>query len=105
MLNDYKAIRSYSPYGNIQPNVAYPNILVAGYYDDMFAPYWDGAKWVAKLRAATARNAKNSTNPHTIVMLARDEKEIDNSFPTKYVAKLSYAISKLGKAVKPLNSA
>ncbi|KAI8048685.1 prolyl oligopeptidase [Syncephalis plumigaleata] len=104
-IDDYKAIRSYSPYENIKSNAIYPNILLINYSDDTFAPYRDAAKWVAKLRAATAQSAKNSTNPHTIVMLEHDDKEQDDSYLGQNAAKLSYALNKLGKAVKPLNSA
>ncbi|KAI8052885.1 prolyl oligopeptidase [Syncephalis plumigaleata] len=104
-MDDYKTIRSYSPYENIKPNVAYPNILVISYSDEMDSLYWDTAKWVAKLRAATAQSTKSSTNPRTIVMLEHDEKEQGDLFLDQISTKLSYAISKLGKAVKPLNSA
>ncbi|KAI8048732.1 prolyl oligopeptidase [Syncephalis plumigaleata] len=104
-IDEYKAIQAISPYDNIKSNAIYPNILVINYLENMFSSYWDGAKWVAKLRAATARNAKSNTDPRTIVMLEHDDKEQDDSYLDQNAAKLAYAISKLGKAVKPLNSA
>ncbi|KAI8052869.1 hypothetical protein BDF22DRAFT_776255 [Syncephalis plumigaleata] len=104
-MDDYKTIRSYSPYENIKPNVAYPNILVISYSDEMDSLYWDTAKWVAKLRAATARSAKSSTDPRTIVMEVRDASDQSDLFLDQISTKLSYAIGKLGKAVKSLNSA
>jgi oligopeptidase B len=41
---------SYSPYENVatQP---YPHLLVTAGLNDLQVPYWDPAKWVAKLRA------------------------------------------------------
>ncbi|KAI8058518.1 hypothetical protein BDF22DRAFT_652580 [Syncephalis plumigaleata] len=104
-MDDYKAIKSYSPYENIKPNVAYPNIAVINYSNDIFTPYWDGAKWVAKLRATAARNAKSNTDPRTIVMLEQDDKKQDDSHLDQDAAKIAYAIGKLGKGIKLLNSA
>ncbi|MEW5873303.1 MAG: S9 family peptidase [Chloroflexota bacterium] len=45
---DYMA--SYSPYENVQAQ-AYPHILARAGWNDLQVPYWDPAKWVAKLRA------------------------------------------------------
>lgn len=41
---------SYSPYDNVKPQ-AYPNILARAALNDLQVPYWDVAKWVARLRA------------------------------------------------------
>jgi oligopeptidase B len=41
---------SYSPYENVQPR-DYPHILVKAGLNDLQVPYWDPAKWVARLRA------------------------------------------------------
>lgn len=43
-------MRSYSPYDNIVEK-AYPHIYAKGGLNDLQVPYWDPAKWVAKLRA------------------------------------------------------
>jgi oligopeptidase B len=54
---DYAYIRSYAPYENVA-ETAYPNILATGGLNDPRVPYWEPAKWVAKLRT---RNTANST--------------------------------------------
>jgi oligopeptidase B len=41
---------SYSPYENVQAK-AYPHILAKAGLNDLQVPYWDPAKWVARLRA------------------------------------------------------
>jgi oligopeptidase B len=41
---------SYSPYDNIRPQ-AYPHLLARAAFHDLQVPYWDVAKWVARLRA------------------------------------------------------
>ncbi len=40
---------SYSPYDNVESR-AYPHLLVKAGLNDLQTPYWDPAKWVAKLR-------------------------------------------------------
>jgi oligopeptidase B len=46
----YDYIKSYSPYDNIAPR-AYPAMLVKVSLNDSQVPYWEGAKFAAKLRA------------------------------------------------------
>jgi oligopeptidase B len=45
----YEYIKSYSPYDNIKPQ-AYPAILATAGLTDWRVPFWEAAKWVAKLR-------------------------------------------------------
>jgi oligopeptidase B len=47
---DYGYMKSYSPYDNIAAR-DYPNVLVRVSLNDSQVPYWEGAKYVAKLRA------------------------------------------------------
>lgn len=47
---DYAYMKSYSPYDNIRAK-DYPNTLVRVSLNDSQVPYWEGAKYVAKLRA------------------------------------------------------
>jgi len=41
---------SYSPYDNVEAK-AYPHLYVKAGLSDLQVPYWDPAKWVARLRA------------------------------------------------------
>ncbi|HEU4596196.1 MAG TPA: prolyl oligopeptidase family serine peptidase, partial [Pyrinomonadaceae bacterium] len=47
---EYEYIKSYSPYDNIAAK-DYPAMLVRVSLNDSQVPYWEGAKYVAKLRA------------------------------------------------------
>ena len=53
----YRWIRAYSPYDNLQPG-AYPAMLVRTGFNDSQVPYWEPAKYVARLRAL-----KTDANP------------------------------------------
>jgi oligopeptidase B len=55
--DEYRYMRAYSPYDNIERK-SYPSMLVvSGLYDSRVA-YWEPTKWVARLRAM-----KTDTNP------------------------------------------
>ncbi len=42
-------MKSYSPYDNVEAK-SYPHTLVLAGYNDPRVPYWEPAKWTAKLR-------------------------------------------------------
>jgi oligopeptidase B len=46
----YEYIKSYAPYENVEAK-AYPDILITAGLNDPRVPYWEPAKWTAKLRA------------------------------------------------------
>ena len=48
VYRDY--IRSYSPYDNVTPR-SYPHLFITAGIEDDQVPYWQPAKWTAKLRA------------------------------------------------------
>jgi oligopeptidase B len=58
---EYFWMRAYSPYDNLK-KAAYPNLLVNVSYNDSQVPYWEGAKYLAKLR--TLDTGKNATLMH-----------------------------------------
>jgi len=54
---EYGWMRAYSPYDNLK-RAAYPNLLVNVSYNDSQVPYWEGTKYLAKIRTLdTGRNA------------------------------------------------
>jgi oligopeptidase B len=57
----FEYMLSYSPYENVEAK-AYPAIFVRAGLSDLQVPYWDPAKWVAKLRTL-----KTDPNPLLLV--------------------------------------
>jgi oligopeptidase B len=49
---DYEYMATYSPYDNISAQ-AYPPVLIEVSLNDSQVPYWEGAKYAAKLRSMT----------------------------------------------------
>jgi oligopeptidase B len=52
----FRYMRSYSPYENIRPQ-AYPHMLVITGMQDHLVPYYEGVKWVARIRANNSSNS------------------------------------------------
>jgi oligopeptidase B len=57
---DYKVIRRYSPYDNLERK-AYPAMLVEASLNDSQVPYWEAAKYVARLR-------ETKTDTHVLLL-------------------------------------
>ena len=58
---EYAWMRAWSPYDNLKP-AAYPNVLINVGLHDSQVPYWEGAKYAARLR--DVRTGKNVTLLH-----------------------------------------
>ncbi|XP_065876465.1 uncharacterized protein [Euphorbia lathyris] len=48
-IDDFHAIREYSPYNNIQKDVLYPAVLITSSFNTRFG-VWEAAKWIARVR-------------------------------------------------------
>ncbi|MGO9341840.1 MAG: prolyl oligopeptidase family serine peptidase, partial [Acidimicrobiales bacterium] len=49
----YFAMKSYTPYDNVREGVRYPDILATAGLSDPRVGFWEPAKWVQRLRAAS----------------------------------------------------
>ncbi|WOH10048.1 hypothetical protein DCAR_0729509 [Daucus carota subsp. sativus] len=56
-VEDFDAIRRYSPYDNIPKGVLYPAVLVTSSFNTRFG-VWEAAKWVARVREDTIYDPK-----------------------------------------------
>jgi oligopeptidase B len=54
--DEYAWMRAYSPYDNLKP-AAYPAVLAKTAINDSQVPYWEAAKYVAKLRTVNTGRA------------------------------------------------
>ncbi|XP_068344790.1 uncharacterized protein [Pyrus communis] len=51
-IDDFHAIRDYSPYDNIQKDVLYPAVMISSSFNTRFG-VWESAKWIARVRELT----------------------------------------------------
>lgn len=52
---EYGWIRSYAPYENVRDGDEYPAMFITAGLNDARVPYWEAAKWTARLRATTTQ--------------------------------------------------
>ncbi|MBA0589251.1 uncharacterized protein LOC105802200 [Gossypium raimondii] len=57
-IDEFHAIRKFSPYDNIQKNALYPAVLVSTSFNTRFG-VWEAAKWVARVREQTIYDPKH----------------------------------------------
>ncbi|KAM1314951.1 hypothetical protein ACFX13_018895 [Malus domestica] len=51
-IDDFHAIRDYSPYDSIQKDVLYPAVMISSSFNTRFG-VWESAKWIARVRELT----------------------------------------------------
>ncbi|CAN0910339.1 Dipeptidyl aminopeptidase BI [Linum grandiflorum] len=61
--DDFRAIREYSPYDNIQKDVLYPAVLITSSYNTRFG-VWEAAKWATRVRERTIYDPKRPVLLH-----------------------------------------
>ena len=55
-------MKSYAPYNNITPDTRYPAMLLTTRLHDPRVGYWEGAKFVARMRECYRDNGSNKSN-------------------------------------------
>lgn len=76
-LEDFLAIRKYSPYENIQKDAIYPSVLVTSSFNTRFG-VWEAAKWVARVRELTAYDSLRPVVLNITADLVEDNKYLQN---------------------------
>ncbi|ONK76002.1 uncharacterized protein A4U43_C03F22810 [Asparagus officinalis] len=72
-LEEFMAIRNYSPYDNIQKDIAYPAILVTSSLNTRFG-VWEAAKWVARVRELTVYDPRRPVLLNLTTDIVEDNK-------------------------------
>ncbi|KAJ0963395.1 hypothetical protein J5N97_028517 [Dioscorea zingiberensis] len=73
-IEDFLAIKKYSPYDNIPKNVKFPSVMVTSSFNTRFG-VWEAAKWVARVRENTIYDPK-----HPIVLNLSTDIVEDNKY-------------------------
>lgn len=72
-LEEFLAIRKFSPYDNIQKDIAYPAVLVTSSLNTRFG-VWEAAKWVARVRELTVYDPKRPVLLNLTTDIVEDNK-------------------------------
>lgn len=72
----YRLIKSYSPYENLRAQ-PYPNMLVTSGLYDSRVPFWQAARYMARLRSL-------NTNPHALLLLSTNLQAGHNGHAGRY---------------------
>ncbi|MQL87036.1 hypothetical protein Taro_019571 [Colocasia esculenta] len=80
-IEEFQAIRDYSPYENIRKDTLYPAVLVTSSFNTRFG-VWEAAKWVAKVRDLTYHDPKRPI----LLNLTTDIVEENNYLQSKELA-------------------
>ena len=98
----YQYIHSYAPYHNIQSNTKYPALLVTTGLHDPRVAYWEGAKWVAKLRNTYRESTELRGYMHTILLKTdMNAGHFSASDRYKYIKEMSYEYAFMIKYILP----
>lgn len=91
-IEEFLAIRKYSPYDNIQKDTLYPSVLVTSSLSTRFG-VWEAAKWVARVRELTLYDPKRPVLLNLMTDIVEDNKylqtkelALENAFLIKAVA-------------------
>jgi oligopeptidase B len=95
---DFDLIGRYSPYDNVTAQ-AYPALLVTAGWNDPRVPYWESAKWVAKLRAM--KTDKNILLLHTNLDTGHGGTSGRYSYLEDVAMKYAFILGSLGRVGIP----
>jgi oligopeptidase B len=96
----FERILSYSPYDNVTAQ-AYPHILAVAGLTDPRVTYWEPAKWIARLRAATTGDAPILLKTEMSAGHAGAAGRFDALEDTAFLQ--AFALKALGLADRPRN--
>ncbi|XAR73939.1 Oligopeptidase B [Bertholletia excelsa] len=89
-VEDFQAIRNYSPYDNIQKDVLYPAVMISSSFNTRFG-VWEAAKWVARVRDCTIYDPKRPILLNLTVDIVEDNRYLqckESALETAFLIKM-----------------
>ncbi|XXG49251.1 hypothetical protein AAC387_Pa02g3487 [Persea americana] len=89
-VEDFQAIRKYSPYDNIQKGVLYPAVLVTSSFNARFG-VWEAAKWVAMVRKLTVYDPQHPILLNLTIDIVEENRYLhckDSALETAFLIKM-----------------